>query len=244
MVKISLTKTQEEIKLLEKACEISNSCIPLIEKSLKENITEKELRRRIEKKIRSQHATLSFGTLIACGRRSAQIHANPRATNKKIKGIGYADFGASYKGYKSDVTVPFIKGKISRKEKKIVDTVLKSYNIAASSIRVGMPCWMLFKKVDDFLSKNGFKVLHPIGHGVGLKIHELPYILMPRKKRLSKKKMRRWEKLKKIVFLPNMVFTIEPAVYAKGIGGCRIENDFLLTKKGAKVLTNSRLIKV
>lgn len=244
MVKINFSKTQREVELIEKAAEISDSCLSLIEKSLHEKITEKELSRRIRRKIYSQGAKLSFQTLVACGKRSAMIHPKPRATNKIIKGIGYIDFGAKYKGYCSDVTIPFIKGKTSERERKIVETVLKAYNIAVNSIKLGMPCWKLFEKVNNFLKKNKFKMIHGLGHGLGKKVHQQPFISMPKKKILSKKKKRRWERLKKIKFQEGMVFTIEPAVYVKGLGGCRIENDVLLTKKGPKVFTHARLIEI
>lgn len=240
---MGLIKTKNEIKLLKKSTQITNFCLPLIEKSLREKITEKELRKRIGRKIRSQKATLSFQTIVACGKRSAKIHPKPRATNKIIKGIGYVDFGACYKGYKSDVTIPFIKGNVSKRERKIVQTTLKAYDIAINSVKVGLPCWKLFDKVNNFLRKNNFEMQHALGHGIGIKAHELPYIGRPLK-RLTKKKKKRWEKLKKIKFQEGMVFTIEPAVYVKGIGGCRIENDILLTKKGSKILTHSRLVEV
>lgn len=240
-----MTKTKNEIKLLKKSAKIANSCIKIIETSLKEKkITEKELAKRIRKKIREQNAKLSFQVIVASGKRSARIHPKPRTTKKIISGIGYVDFGVSYRGYRTDVTVPFTKGKIGKKEKRIVKTTLQAYELAMKSIRIGEPCWKLHEKIEKFLKKRGFKILHPLGHGLGLKVHETPYIGKPKKKRLSKKKKRKWEKLKKITFQAGMVFTIEPAVYVKGLGGCRIENDILLTKRGPRFLTNARLIEI
>ncbi len=246
---MNVIKKPYEIKLIEKAAKISNSCLKIIEDSLKEKITEKELRKRIERNIRKQGATLSFRTIVACGKRSSEIHPKPRATNKIIKGLGYVDFGACYKGYRADVTVPFIKGKVGKKEMEIVKATLKAYDFAIKSIKIGMPCWKLHEKVENFLRKKGFRLSHSLGHGIGKKIHELPTIGKPIiRKKLSKKKLekikRKWEKIKKISFQPGMVFTIEPAVYVKGLGGCRIENDILLTKNGIKVLTKSKLIKI
>jgi Xaa-Pro aminopeptidase len=177
------------------------------------------LRRRINRRIRSQHASLSFQTIVACGKRSAKIHPKPRATNKIIKGIGYVDFGACYKGYKSDVTVPFIKGKISKRERKIVEITLKAYNLAINSIKINEPCWKLFEKINNFMKKNGFELKHGLGHGLGLKIHEYPFIVIPKKGKIKRRKKRRWKIIKKINFQPGMVFTIEPAVYVKGLGG-------------------------
>ncbi|MFH1473765.1 MAG: Xaa-Pro peptidase family protein [Candidatus Aenigmatarchaeota archaeon] len=245
---MGMIKTPREIKLLKKSAKITDSCIKVIKDSLKENITEIELRRRIGRNIRKQGASLSFRTLVATGKRSAMIHCKPRATNKIISGLGYADFGACYKGYHTDITVPFIKGRISKKERKMVNTVLKAYNLSIRSIVLGQHCWKLFLKTRKYLKKNGFDLLHGLGHGLGKKIHEQPFIVVPKLEKLkrpaSEKKMRRWERIKKIKFQTNMVFTIEPGVYVKGLGGCRLENDVLMTKKGLKILTHSRLIEV
>jgi Xaa-Pro aminopeptidase len=241
---MGMIKTPKEIKLLKKSAKISDSCIKIIKDSLKEEITEKELRWRIGRNIRKRGASLAFQTFVASGKRSAKVHAKPRATNRIIRGIGLVDFGACYKGYKTDVTVPFIKGKISKKEKRIVDTTLKAYKISIKTIKLGEFCWKSFEKVNKFLKLKKFKMKHALGHGLGKKVHEYPIITMPTKKRLTAKKKRRWEKTKKIKFQKNMVFTIEPGVYVKGLGGCRIENDILLTSKGPKLLTHSRLIEV
>lgn len=228
---------------MRKSATISNSCIPLIKNSLKENISEKELARRIRHKINSQDATLSFQTLVASGKRTAMIHPHPHTTNKKIKGIGYVDFGACYKGYHSDVTVPFVKGDVGKKEWKIIKTGLVAYKLAVKATKIGKPCWLIHKETDAFLKKNGFIMQHSLGHGLGLEIHERPIIGMPRKK-LQGKKLKRWKRIQKIIFNENMVFTIEPGIYVKNLGGFRIENDFLMAKRGPIVLTKSKFIKL
>jgi Xaa-Pro aminopeptidase len=256
---MGMVKTNKELRLLKKSAAISNSCIKIIESALREkNITERELARRVRRNINMQGATLSFQTLVGTKERSAIIHTNPHVTDRKISGIGYIDFGARYKGYCSDVTVPFIKGKITRREEKIINACLNAYMLAVKSLKVGEPCWKLFYVVDRYLKRNGFKMEHGLGHGLGLKIHEMPVIAMPRKlagsasiislskseKKLPEKKLKRWIKIKRLTFQPGMIITIEPGVYVKGIGGCRIENDFLLTRRGPKALTNSKLLKI
>lgn len=239
-----MIKTAREIALLRKSAEISNSCIPLIVKALKEDgITEREISRRVWRNIHKQGAGLSFITLVASGERSAMIHPKPRATNRKISGMGYVDFGASYKGYKTDVTVPFIKGEVSAREKRIVKTVLEAYNIALKAWRIGMPCWKLHQKVEDYIRSKGLVMGHGTGHGLGKKIHERPTIAMPRRK-LKGKKLKKWERLKKVAFRPNMAFTIEPGAYVRGVGGSRLENSFLVVGKRLKSLTKSKFIEV
>ncbi|MBN2203341.1 MAG: aminopeptidase P family protein [Candidatus Aenigmarchaeota archaeon] len=237
-----MIKTKKEIKSLIKSAKITDSCIRVIEKSLEENITEIELRRRIGRNIRKQGASLSFNTLVATGKRSAMIHCDPRATKRLISGIGYVDFGARYKGYCTDITVPFIKGNITKKQKRIVDTELAAYKLAINSLKLNQHCWKLFDKVDKYLRKKGYSLDHGLGHGTGKKIHEQPFIVIPKKEKLKRKKKRNWDVIKKLRFQEGMFFSIEPGVYVKGVGGCRLENDVLMTRKGPKVITHSRLL--
>jgi Xaa-Pro aminopeptidase len=233
-------KKRREIKLIKKAAKISNHCIKIIEKALEEEITERELANRIKKEINRHNATLAFRTIVCSGKRCSMIHAKPAVTNTKISGFGFVDFGVRYKGYVSDVTVPFIKDKISPTEKKIIKLVLEAYKLAIKSVRIGMPCWKLHEKVDKFFRMHGFKLKHALGHGIGRRVHEKPIIGKPSKP-LRGKARRKWERIKKITFQPGMVFTIEPAIYTKNFG-CRIENDFLLEKNGLVRLTNAKLI--
>lgn len=239
---MGVIKTEREIRLLKKAARISDSCIKIIKKSLKEDITERELARRLRRNINKKGATLSFQTLIASGKRATMFHPSPHVSDQKIEGIGYIDFGARYNGYCSDITVPFVKGKINKEQKRIVKTVLKSYNLAVRRVKIEKPCWELHKEIDNYLKKNGYSLKHCLGHGLGLKVHDRPIICVPGKK-LHGKKLRRWLRVKKVTFQTNMVFTIEPGIYTKKYG-IRIENDFILKKRGLEKITHSKLIKV
>ncbi|MEM5875628.1 MAG: M24 family metallopeptidase [Candidatus Aenigmatarchaeota archaeon] len=113
-----MKKSWKEIKIIKKSASIANYCVDLIENVLKnrKSIREKELAIILEKNIKSLGGKPAFKTLVASGRRAYKIHANP--SSKYIKGLGYIDFGVSYKGYKVDLTVPFMKSKIGKKEEK------------------------------------------------------------------------------------------------------------------------------
>lgn len=242
---MGMIKTRMEIAKLKRAAGISNSCIPIIERALREDgMTERELARRVRRNIYRQGGRLSFRTLVGSGARSAMIHTKPSVTDNVISGIGYIDFGASWKGYKTDVTVPFIKGRVSAKEKKIVKVVQDAYRLACRIWKVGMPCWEFQEKVYGYVGSRKLWMGHSVGHGVGLKIHENPKMYGKPRKKLDAKKAKRWERIKKIVFEENMAFTIEPGAYAAGLGGSRIENTFLASGKRLKRLTNSKLIEV
>ena len=243
---MGMIKNPREIKLLRKSATITDSCIKIIEKSLREkNITEKELARRIRKNLFKHGVRESFRMIVACGERSAEIHAKPARTNNIISGVGYVDFGAKYRGYCSDITVPFVKGRIGDKERKIVDTTMKAYGVAMKHVRRGEYCWKSFEEVNKFLKKNNFEMQHSLGHGIGRKVHEWLSLVKPSKKILKKRRViKKWSKLKNVRFEEGMVFTIEPAVYVKGFAGCRIENTILMTKRGPKNLTHTKLIRI
>jgi Xaa-Pro aminopeptidase len=254
---MAMIKTKAEIACMERAAAISNSCIPIIRQAVKEGATEKEIGRRVRENIYRRGGRLSFRTLVASGDRSAMVHCKPTVTDRPVDGIGYVDFGASYRGYKADVTVPFIRGKVGEKERKIVRTVIGAYDIAVRSWRPGIECWKLHKEAERHISSNGLEMGHSLGHGVGLRIHERPIIYAPNDGLLRKveilagkgnekaiKRLKRWERVKKVSFQKNMAFTIEPGAYVRGLGGCRIENTFLTVGKRLKCLTKSRLIEV
>ena len=71
---------------------------------------------------------------------------------------------------------------------------------------------------------------HTLGHGIGLEIHEFP--------RVSAKMT------EDVVFKPGMVITLEPGLYDEALGGCRLENDILITEEGNEVISNSRIIRI
>ena len=241
---MGIVKTARELTFFRKAAAISNSCIPIIERALREEgVTEREISRRVRREIYRCGGRMSFRTLVASGPRSAMIHAKPSATDAVVAGIGYVDFGASYMGYKSDVTVPFVKGKVGARERKIVRTVEQAYNIAVRRWRIGAPCWKTHEAADDHIRSRGLRMGHAVGHGLGTRIHERPLIAKPRK-RLTGKKLEIWKKMKKVVFGPGMVFTIEPGAYVKGVGGSRLENTFLADGGRLKCLTRAKLIEV
>ena len=238
-----IIKTPKEIALLKKSARITDSCIKIIERELKKpNITERQLARAIDRQIKKQGAQNAFPTIVVSGKRAVYIHGKP--TDARLRGLGYADFGAKYKGYRTDMTVPFVKGYIGKKEQKILDTTLLAYKEMVNSIKIGEPCWKLHDKFEKFIRERGYKVRHGLGHGIGKDIHELPSIIKPKRgKKLGPRKKKTWQRIKQLRFEPNMVFTIEPGIYVKGVGGCRFENDILLTKRGPQALTHSRVVK-
>ena len=216
--KLRSIKTKEEIRLIKNACRIANSIIKKIEKRVEIGISEKYLQNLIICEIRKK-AEIAFEPIVAFDRRSAIPHPIPKATSKRINKIGYVDFGVCFKNYNCDVTFLLLK-----EENRIAEIILQSFEKIEEMLRIGNKASEITIKAEKFFEREGLKLMHSLGHGIGLEVHELPII--------SKKS--------KDVLKKNMVVAIEPATYLKNFG-IRIENDYLIRGKPKK-LTFSKII--
>jgi Xaa-Pro aminopeptidase len=241
---LRMVKTPWEIAIIRKSANISDTCVGVIERELRKDgdVTEKQLAAAIDRNIKRQGAQLAFPTIAISGKRAIYIHGKP--TNARLRGLGYVDCGAKYMGFCTDITVPFVKGDIGEKQKRILDTTIEGFDTLKKAPKAGMLCWKAQEKFEQYLKRKGYAVRHSLGHGIGLEIHELPSITKPRKgKKMRPSRRKLWEKFKSLRFEENQVFTIEPGVYVQGVGGCRYENDFLMTKSGPRQITHSRLVR-
>ncbi len=226
-------KDKDEMEKIRKACEIANSGLTFLRKNLEQGITEKELALGLEREmIKKGSEGTPFPTVLVSSPRSSEIHAYPPYSDRKIgRGLGYVDFGATYGGYCSDVTLPFSVGMLTEKEKVIVETVGQAYGKTLEKLRKGVGTAELHNAAERVIKQNGFKFKHNLGHGLGLDTHDFPS--------LSPDSSKGQDRLK-----TGMVFTIEPGVYVPGVGGCRLENDFIMKQRGFEVLTKSAFFKI
>lgn len=224
-------KSKEEIALIKKACEITTKALKIVPKLVKKGISEKDLALALEFEMRKQGAEdIAFPPICASGKNAGIPHFIP--SKKKIeKGFLLVDLGARYKNYCADVSRTFYVGKASEKEKEIYYVVLnakkKSEELLKNENIVAKKLHLIGEKE---LKKAGFELVHAIGHGVGLKVHDFP----------SRINAKANFKLKE-----GMVFTLEPGIYNNKFG-IRIEDTYLKTKKGFEKLSkcSERLIEI
>ncbi len=126
------------------------------------------------------------------------------------------------------MTITVAKGKLSAEQKKQLELVQKAYDECLKLYKPGHTIHEASKRADYVFSKAKRKMPHTLGHGIGLEIHEFPRVSTRVPADLQ--------------FTPGMVLTLEPGLYDETIGGCRLENDVLITKDGNEVLTHSRII--
>jgi len=225
-----IIKSELELKYLKKAVKIGKKAFLEIAKELrdKEGFKEYRLNFLAESILRDYgKRDISFEPILALDANAAKPHAVP--TNYKLKqnSLILLDAGVKYKRYCSDRTRTAIFNKDlefnykqkfkSKKIQKAYDTVLKAHDMAIKKARSGMKAKDIDKIARDIIDKAGFGkyFVHSTGHGVGLDIHEMPYI--------SSKS--------KITIEDNMVFTIEPGIYIENEFGIRIE-DMVVMKNG------------
>lgn len=224
--KIRLIKTDEEIELIQKACEIADQAYEYILTYVKAGMTELEVKNELEAYMTKLGASgPSFDTIVASGHRGALPHGV--ATEKVIESgdMVTLDFGAYYKGYASDITRTFGVGSVSEEMEKIYNIVLKAELKALEEIKSGMTGQEADTIARDIISGHGFgeNFGHSLGHGFGLEVHESPA--------LAQKGT--------MILEPGMCITIEPGIYVDGLGGVRIEDDTIVTETGLKKLTHS-----
>lgn len=219
-----MIKDEEEINLIEKACYITDACFKHICDYIKIGMTEKEVSYEIEKFFRENEAEgLAFETIVASGKNSSKPHAVP--TDKKIEtgDVITIDMGCKYKGYCSDMTRTIFAGYVPVAVQEIYDLVLKNQLQTLKEMKEGASIRVISKMVENDFKLNGYDFLHSLGHGVGLEIHEMPYINSKNDNMLK----------------ANMVLTNEPGIYLPNNFGIRIEDTVLITKSGCINLNKS-----
>ena len=216
-------KTVNEIVLLKKAARTTVKIWNTVKKEIRPGITEKAAAGMIDTLIHKNGCPNSFSTIAAFGRNTAYPHAVPTLASLKEGEHGVFDFGLRFTGYSSDLTRVWVKGRINRKILELQKEVIALHDRAIKMVKPGFPIARLAEYADKFFIDKGLGkyIKHGLGHGVGLDIHERPFLRIKSDK----------------VFKEGMVLTIEPGLYAAGLGGIREEDMILVTKKGCEVLT-------
>lgn len=219
-----MIKEPEELENIKKACMITDDCFDYLKTFIKVGMSEKQVANEIEKFFMSNGADeLAFDTIVASGKNSSMPHAVP--TDKLIEPGDpiTIDMGCKVNGYCSDMTRTIFAGFVPQAIKPIYDFVLKTQIQVIENLKEGSNVRSVSKMVDNNIKLNGFEVMHSLGHGVGLEIHEYPY----------------FSNKTDFLLKENMVITDEPGVYIQNKFGVRIEDTLLINKFGSTSLTKS-----
>ena len=219
------TKTREEADNIIKAQRIAEVSFRELLPKITYDRTETDLAAELEYIMRKNGSEgVAFDTIAVSGGNSSSPHGVPR--NVKIeKGFLTFDFGAVYKGYRSDMTRTVCVGKADDAMKHLYNTVLSAQLAALDAVGPGKSCFKMDKIARDIIEGAGYKGAfgHSLGHGVGLEVHETPGLSPSSGDK---------------VLMPGDIVTVEPGIYLFGKYGCRIEDMVYITENGAENLTN------
>lgn len=211
---VRMVKTPEEIRILKKACMISDMILKKCLSKMKSFRTELDVRNFLKEETIKYGCDLSFSPVVASGIAAAEPHHRPQ--NKRLgKGFCIIDFGVKYMGYCSDTTRTVYIGKPGKKEVEIYNVVVKVQRELVNELKAGQRCSEIYGNSTKKLGPYAEYFNHGLGHGVGMEIHELPSLRPKSKDRIQQ----------------NMVFTVEPGIYISGRMGIRIEDTVFMGKK-------------
>jgi Xaa-Pro aminopeptidase len=234
--RLRAVKDAAELALMRRSARLISEVWTAAVRNVKPGISELAVAADIERGMKLQGASgPSFETIVASGARSAWPHARPTPKLLRKNELVVLDQGAILRDYCSDMTRTVFLGRSAvgaragvrsnSKVRSLYAAVLEAQEAAIAAIRPGISAATV-----DAAARKVFKRLgldryftHSTGHGLGLEIHEMP----------------RLGRAEEAVLEQGMVVTVEPGVYIESLGGIRIEDEVLVTSRGAEVLTSA-----
>ena len=226
MRNMRIIKSDKEVEYITKAQRIAEAAFTKLLSNMRAGMTEKHIAALLEYiMIDLGSDGVSFATIAASGVNSACPHAVP--TDKQVQDGDFLtlDFGATYKGYHSDMTRTVVFGKPTDEMKNIYNAVWGANTDAIKAVRADISCKLVDNVARSTLDAWGYEeyFTHGLGHGVGLEIHEAPNV----------------NARSGVMLKEGMIITIEPGVYIPGKYGVRIEDMCVVTKEGCKIITDT-----
>jgi Xaa-Pro dipeptidase len=226
-------KTSDEIKTLRRANRIARIGLETFERNLEPGLTEIELSSEIEHNIttegvlkhRANHVVAC--AFVASGSTTAQAYKYVIGnTRRKLRQGEFVmlELDVVADGYSSDTTRTFVVGKPRKNQRQLLEAVLDSESTSIDSIRPGISAAEIARTSINVFRKHNLAqyLVHRLGHGIGVAVHEpIPALHVESKDLLT----------------PGMVHSVEPGIYGSKIGGVRIEDDILDTDKGIEYLS-------
>lgn len=221
---VRILKTEGEVELIQKAGRIAFEAMTWALKKLKVGMTERQLSALYEYRLADYKARPGFETIICFGSNGSRNHHQPGERKLRKNDTILCDFGANYKGYISDITRTFAVGRVSQRFRQAYRAVANAQKAAISAAAAGVKVADVDAAAREQILAAGLPVYgHGTGHGLGLQVHESPYLSGNDKKTQLK---------------AGHVVTIEPGIYLPGEFGIRLEDDVLITDSSPKVITD------
>jgi Xaa-Pro aminopeptidase len=215
-VELRMTKTDDEIEKIKKACWITEKILGDCETRFDRYRRETEVSNFLKIQTLEHNCEVAFEPVVASGAAASIPHHIPRGTLRK--GFCVIDFGVKYQEYCADLTRTFFIGKPSKREIALLGKVTGAQGQLLSGIKPGIRADSVYVKAKRLLGKY---LTHAAGHGVGLEVHEAPLLGSNNPQKLAE----------------GMVLSVEPAMYVARQYGIRTEDMVVVTKKEIRLIS-------
>ncbi|MBO3745456.1 aminopeptidase P family protein [Streptosporangiaceae bacterium NEAU-GS5] len=221
---VRTVKDEDEIEALRRACAITDEAFSLVIGRVAPGVTEREIARWLDFRMMELGAERpAFETIVASGPNGAIPHHSPSAREVERGDLVTMDFGALVDGYHADMTRTVAVGEPAGWQRDVYELVWQAQRAGRHAVRAGSAASAVDAAARDVIADAGHAdhFEHGLGHGVGLEIHELPFLGPDRTGRLEDR----------------VPITVEPGVYLPGEGGVRIEDTLVTRSDGPELLT-------
>lgn len=223
--RLRATKDAGEAALARQAARLCEEAFLDFRERIRPGVTDRELIVELDCALRRCGVTPGhFDTIVAAGPDASRPHA--RGTGRPLRegDMLLVDFGGTFGGYHADMTRTFPVGAPDGKLVEIYKVVRDAQARAIAAVRPGVTCEELDGIARNHIRDAGYGDFfgHSLGHGLGLAIHEEPWIRRANPQPLE----------------AGMLFTVEPGIYVPGLGGVRIEDMVLVTDGRPELLTS------
>jgi Xaa-Pro aminopeptidase len=220
---LRMRKDPRELEQMRKAATIVDEVFEWVCQQSIEGLTERELAGALEAEMRRRGAEgIAFETLVASGPNGALPHH--RAGERRIQrgDLVILDYGCRIGGYHSDITRTVACGPPDEQARKIYEIVQQVQEAAVQAVRPGVPAQEVDRTARSLITQAGYgeRFIHRTGHGIGLEVHEPPYIVEGNDLPLE----------------AGMTFSVEPGIYLPGQLGIRVEDIVAVTAEGVERL--------
>ncbi len=217
-----LVKSDEEIELMKRAGKVIDAVFSEVFSKMQIGMTESEVSQLVNSTITRHNAVPTFAVVLF-GENSALPHADSGNRELRKGDQILMDCGCSLGGYNTDMTRNAVVGEPSDEHELVHSLLIRAQESAIEKLKPGLACGAADGIARKVIEEAGYGeyFTHRLGHGIGLQIHEPPYLVRGNSLELR----------------AGMTHSVEPGIYMEGKFGVRMEDLVCIRDDGAELLT-------
>lgn len=218
-------KDETELELLRAACAVTDWAFRHVAPTIQPGMTERDVSYALQQRFVERDAETGFEPIVAGGPNAARPHHRPTDRPFAPGELVVMDFGARYRGYHADMSRTVMLGEPAEWQREVYELVYTAQRAGRDALVPGVELSAVDEAARGVIREGGYGecFTHGLGHGIGLEVHEQPYLARTSAGRLP----------------AGAPVTVEPGIYLPGHGGVRIEDTLVVHAEGPELLTTA-----